>query len=94
MLTNTPSTFQSVMNDLLHPYLRRFILVFFYDILIYNSDIKIHLNHLKTVLWLMSKHHFYVNAKKCSFGLKEVSYLGHIISGNGVVADPKKSKLC
>lgn len=86
-LTNAPSTFQSIMNDLFRSYLRRLV---FYDILIYSPDIKSHFLLLETVMNLLSKQHFYANAKKCSFGHTEVSYLGHIISAKGVATDPEK----
>ncbi|KAL9293385.1 putative nucleotidyltransferase, Ribonuclease H [Arabidopsis thaliana] len=80
------------MNDAFRPYLRRFVLVFFDDILIYSKDMETHLEHLKKVLDIMKKHQFYANVKKCSFGNSKISYLGHIISGNGVGADPEKIK--
>ncbi|KAL9830776.1 putative nucleotidyltransferase, Ribonuclease H [Arabidopsis thaliana] len=80
------------MNDAFRPYLRRFVLVFFNDILIYSKDMETHLEHLKKVLDIMKKHQFYANVKKCSFGNSEISYLGHIISGNGVASDPEKIK--
>ncbi|CAL9222852.1 unnamed protein product [Arabidopsis halleri] len=89
-LTNAPSTFQSVMNDLFRPYLRRFVLVFFDDILIYSPTIASHVKHLEIVLKLLFQHHFYPNYKKCSFGNTEFSYLGYIISVQGVAADPEK----
>lgn len=78
------------MNDLFRPYFRRFVLVFFDDILVYNKDVTTHVEHLKVVLGLMKQHQFYVNAKKCSFGETEVSYLGHKISVQGVAADSDK----
>lgn len=87
-LTNAPSTFQCVMNDLFRPYLRRFVLVFFDDILVYSQDLETHVKHLEIVLELMKQHKFYANAKKCSFGKEEISYLGHVISARGVAADP------
>ncbi|CAA7049796.1 unnamed protein product [Microthlaspi erraticum] len=89
-LTNAPSTFQSVMNELFRPHLRRFVLVFFDDILIYSRDVESHQRHLQIVLDLMRQHKFYANLKKCSFGESEVSYLGHRISAEGVAADPEK----
>lgn len=89
-LTNAPSTFQSIMNDLFRPYLRKFVLAFFDDILIYSPNVQDHLKHLEVVLNLMQQHQFYANAKKCSFGNSTVAYLGHIISASGVAADPDK----
>ena len=89
-LTNAPSTFQCVMNDLFRPYLRKFVLVFFDDILIYSKDMETHLKHLEIVLQLLSLHQFYVNLKKCTFASSRISYLGHIISAHGVAADPEK----
>ncbi|XP_010497067.1 PREDICTED: uncharacterized protein LOC104774100 [Camelina sativa] len=62
-LTNAPSTFQSIMNDLFRPYLRRFVLGFFYDILVYSPNLQEHLQHLHLVLNLMQQNRFYANAK-------------------------------
>ena len=61
-LTNAPSTFQSPMNDVFKPYLRRFVLVFFDDILVFSPTLELHLQHLKTVLELLLQHQLY--AKK------------------------------
>ena len=89
-LTNSPSTFQSLMNDVFRPYLRRFELVFFDDILVFNPTMELHLSHLRTILKLLLHHQLYAKRSKCVFGYTEVDYLGHIISGQGVNADPKK----
>jgi len=89
-LTNAPSTFHSVMNDLFRPYLRKFVLVFFDDILVYSPDMESHLKHLEIVLQLLKLHRLYANLKKCSFGSTQIAYLGHIISAEGVSADPEK----
>ncbi|KAL9298960.1 putative nucleotidyltransferase, Ribonuclease H [Arabidopsis thaliana] len=78
------------MNDLFRPHLRKFVLVFFDDILVYSPDMETHVKHLEIVLQLLRQHQFYANAKKCSFGRREVEYLGHIISADGVAADPEK----
>ncbi|XP_022873654.1 uncharacterized protein LOC111392527, partial [Olea europaea var. sylvestris] len=49
-----------------------------------------HLDHLRTVLWILMENQFIANKKKCSFGQTEIEYLGHIISEKGVVADESK----
>ena len=89
-LTNAPATFQSVMNEIFKPYLRKFVLVFFDDILVYSRGEKEHQEHLKIVLQILKDHSFYANEKKCAFAQKKISYLGHVITKEGVSADPKK----
>lgn len=89
-LTNAPATFQSVMNDIFKPYLRKFVLVFFDDILVYSRDEKEHQEHLKIVLQVLKAHRFYANEKKCAFGQRRIAYLGHVITKDGVSADPEK----
>lgn len=66
-LRNAPSTFQAVMNNLFCPVLRKFVLVFFDDILIYSKDRSKHLEHLRVVLSLLVEGSFVVNKKKCSW---------------------------
>lgn len=77
-LTNAPSTFQRVMNQIFKPFLRKFILVF-YDILIYSSSLEEYIFHLDTIMELLQKHQLYVKGTKCQFGFKEVAYLRHLI---------------
>ncbi|KAL0409943.1 UNVERIFIED_CONTAM: Retrovirus-related Pol polyprotein from transposon.6 [Sesamum latifolium] len=89
-LTNAPSTFQAIMNDIFRPLLRRFVLVFFYDILIYSPSWPSHLCHLAQVLQLLQEHNFFAKLSKCIFGATSVDYLGHVISASGVAADPAK----
>lgn len=83
-LTNAPSTFQAIMNDLFSPYLRRFILVFFNDILVYSPNMEQHCSHLEKTQQLLHDHQFFVKLSKCCFGQPKVSFLGHIINGEGV----------
>lgn len=78
------------MNELFHPFLRKFVLVFFDDILIYSRDKDEHCEHVAAVLEVMRNHELYANAKKCEFGQTRVSYLGHVISEKGVAIDPSK----
>ncbi|KAF5456115.1 hypothetical protein F2P56_025626 [Juglans regia] len=91
-LTNAPSTFQGLMNQVFKQFLRRFVLVFFDDILVYNRRWKEHLQHLKQVLEVLQQHQLYAKMSKCRFGVEEVDYLGHIISFEGVRACPNKIK--
>lgn len=78
------------MNDLLRPHLRKFALVFFDDILVYNPDVSAHITHLDIVLQILADNQMVANLKKCQFGASQLEYLGHIISANGVAADPLK----
>ncbi|XP_066351740.1 uncharacterized mitochondrial protein AtMg00860-like [Miscanthus floridulus] len=78
------------MNDVLWPFLRRFVLVFFDDILIYSQTWAEHLRHLRVVLTALRQQQLFVKRSKCAFGEPSVSYLGHIISASGVAMDPAK----
>jgi len=78
------------MNDVLRPYLRRFVLVFFDNILIYNSSWAEHLQHVAIVLNELRAHRLHLKCSKCSFGATSVAYLGHIISKDGVAMDADK----
>ena len=66
-LTNAPATFQCIMNEMLAPFLRKFVMVFLDDILIYSPDFDTHLHHLQLVLEILSEHKLYMKASKCSF---------------------------
>jgi hypothetical protein len=89
-LCNAPATFQALMNDVLRPFLRRFVLVFFDDILIYNKSWADHLRHLRVILTELRWHVLFVKRSKCAFGVSSIAYLGHIISEAGVAMDPAK----
>ena len=71
-LSSALETFQAVMNNLFLPYLRKFMLVFFYDILIYIKNWNSHLKPVETILKLLEENKFYANKSKCSFGKKEI----------------------
>jgi hypothetical protein len=85
-----PATFQALMNDVLRPYLRRFVLVFFDDILIYSSSWAEHLQHISIVLNELRAHQLHLKRSKCSFRAPSVAYQGHVISEAGVAMDADK----
>jgi hypothetical protein len=89
-LTNAPATFQSCMNHIFRGQLRKYLLVFFDDILIYNKTWDEHLAHLEKVLDTMKTQSLYAKESKCEFGMREPLYLGHIISGQGVQVHQEK----
>eukprot|EP00253_Pinus_taeda_P028985 PITA_28985 len=91
-LTNAPSTFQGLMNSIFKPFLRKVVLVFFDDILIYSKSWKDHVEHVDRVLQLLEEKQLYVKGSKCFFGVREVEYLGHIVSHEGFKVDPSKIK--
>ena len=89
-LMNAPSTFQALMNEVFRGKLRRYVLVFFDDILVYSPNWIDHLKHLQEVLSVLEQHTFFANQKKCWFAQRCVEYLGYIVYGEGVAVDPAK----
>jgi hypothetical protein len=78
------------MNSTLAPCLRKFVLVFFDDILIYSRTYEAHVQHLRMVFELLATEHWKIKFSKCTFAQREISYLGHVISEKGVATDPSK----
>jgi hypothetical protein len=79
-LTNAPATFQSCTNHIFKGQLRKSVLVFFNDILVYRKTWLEHMGHLEEVLSIMEAQSLYAKESKCEFGMTELLYLGHIIS--------------
>lgn len=89
-LTNAPAAFMDLMQRYLRPYLDKFVVVFIDDILIYSKTREEHERHLRLVLELLRKEKLFGKFSKCEFWLEEISFLGHIVSKNGVSVDPEK----
>jgi hypothetical protein len=89
-LTNAPATFQKAMDALLGPLLRKGVLVYLDDILIYSNTWEEHLDHLRRVLRLLRDNEYYCRLWKCNFGQTQIDYLGHVISEGDIRMDPQK----
>ena len=89
-LTNAPAYFMYMMNKVFMEYLDKFVVVFIDDILVFSKTKVEHEEHLRLVLQKLREHQLYAKLSKCEFWLKEVSFLGHVISNGGVAVDPQK----
>src|ERR1041385_816220 len=89
-LTNAPAYFMGIMNKVFMDFLDKFVVVFIDDILIYSKSEEEHKEHLRTVLERLRAHRLYAKFSKCEFWLKEVGFLGHILTAQGVAVDPSK----
>ena len=79
-LTNAPTAFMDLINRFFRPYLDQFVMVFIDDILVYSKDAQEHEHHLRIALPTLRENQLFAKLSKCDFWLKEVSFLGHIVS--------------
>jgi len=91
-VTNAPSVFMDLMNRVFHMYLDWFVVVFIEDILVYSVNHEDHVEHLKMVLSILRENKLFAKLKKWEFWLEKVSFLGHVISKDGVAVDPSKTE--
>lgn len=91
-LTNAPATFQCLMNAIFSKYIRKFVIIFLDDILVFGETMEEHLEHLRLVFELLREHQLFVKASKCSFACDHIDYLGHVISREGVATDKEKTQ--
>jgi hypothetical protein len=91
-LTNAPAYFIYLMNKVFMEYLDKFVVVFIDDILIFSKNEEGHDEHLRLVLYRLRENQLYAKLSKCEFWLKDVSFLGHIISEGGISVDSCKVK--
>src|SRR3954464_12346442 len=89
-LTNAPAYFMGMMNKVFMDFLDKFVVVFIDDILIYSRNEEEHAQHLRVVLGRLRDHRLYAKFSKCEFWLREVAFLGHILTAQGVAVDPSK----
>jgi hypothetical protein len=89
-LTNTPAYFMNLMNKVFMEDLDKFVVVFIDDILVYSKSVEEHEQHLRVVLEKLRAHKLYAKFSKCEFWLEKISFLGHILTVEGVAVDPGK----
>ena len=88
-LTNAPATFSRLMNYIFMEYLNKFVVVYLDDILVYCNNDEEHAEHLRLVLEKLREHQLYAKYSKCEFWLPKVTYLGHVISKDGIAINPE-----
>jgi hypothetical protein len=91
-LTNAPTYFMYLMNKVFMEYLDKFVVVFIDNILIFSKTEEEHEKHLRMVLEKLRSNQLYAKFSKCEFWLREVAFLGHVISAGGISVDPSKVK--
>jgi len=89
-LSNAPSVFQRIMNQIFHKQLNKSVLIYLDDILIFSKTLEEHLQHIESVLQTIRDNHLSVKTSKCHFFRQELKFLGHIISKEGIKPDPEK----
>ncbi|SLM36749.1 gag polymerase env [Lasallia pustulata] len=91
-LTNGPASYQHYMNNILLPYLNDFVQAYLDDIIIYSKTRKEHTQHVQTVLGKLREAGLQVDIKKSKFFVQETTFLGLVISTEGLKMDPQKIK--
>ena len=88
-LTNAPAVFMYLMNNIMHKYLDKFV-VMFINILIYSKIEEEHKKHIRIVLQELREQQLYAKFSKCDFFKDKIQYLGHIVTKEGISVHPKK----
>ncbi len=89
-LVNAPAVFQALVNDVLRDMLNIFVFVYLDDILIFSPTLQVHVQHVRRVLQRLLENRLFVKAEKCMFHAQSVTFLGSVVSAEGISMDPDK----
>jgi hypothetical protein len=89
-LTNAPSTFMILMNEVLRAFIGKFMVVYFDDILVYSKSIDEHIDHVRAIFNALRDAHLFGNREKCTFWMDRVSFLGYVVTPQGIEVDHAK----
>ena len=89
-LTSAPSTFQRLMNHVLKPHEKDYVICYLDDVLIHSKTLEDHTRHLDSVLGLLAKNSLKLRLDKCDFAMSKIDYLGHTVSASGIQPSEKK----
>jgi hypothetical protein len=91
-LTNASNSFMRLMNEVLHSFIGKYVVVYFDDILIYSKSLDEHIEHLRAVFGALHEAHLLANLEKCTFCTDRVAFLGYVVTPQGIEVDEAKIK--
>jgi hypothetical protein len=89
-LTNAPSTFMRLMNEVLRPFIGKFMVVYFDDILIYSKSLNEYIEYIRAVFCALRDARLFANLEMCTFCTDRVAFLGYVVTPQGVEVDEVK----